>query len=111
MSLINTISFHLLGYGFANEKCWTIEDVRLKKNGFIRCTKSVIVVKDIEIYPPRYCYRDYKLKQLKKCNGLYNICDINDVDILTTIKEYVDSCSYNGKPQKVCIIYDCIPGK
>nr|XP_022341123.1 uncharacterized protein LOC111135394 isoform X1 [Crassostrea virginica] len=98
------------GYGLTNEKCWTIDDVRSKKDGFIRCPKNVIVVKDFKEFPALYCYHENKLKQLKKCNGLYNICDINDVDILTIMEEHVDSCFDYGKPSKVCIIYDCIPG-
>lgn len=88
-----------------------MDGVRSKKDGFIRCPKSVIVVKDYKEYPPYRCYRNDKLMQLQKCNGLYNICDINDVDILTVFEEYVNSCSYRRKTQKVCIIYDCIPGK
>ena len=87
-----------------------MDDVRSKKDGFIRCPKSVIVVKDFKLYLS-YCYHENKLKQLQKCNGLYNICDINDVDILTIIEEVVESCSYYENPTKFCFIYDCIPGK
>ena len=88
-----------------------MEDVRLKKNGVIRCPpNSVIIIKDFEGF--RYCtWSSNKLQKLQKCNGIFNVCDMYVVDILTTIEDYVDSRYYSEKPRMVCIIYDCIPGK
>lgn len=90
--------------------------MRSKKDGFIRCPKSVIVVKDYQEYPPYTygCFDYNEIKKLQKCNGLNNICDKNDVDILTTIEEQVHYCNnhyYIEKTGNFCINYDCIPGK
>ena len=89
-----------------------MEDVRLKKNGVIRCpSKSVIIVKDFKALEYYHLGNTDKLQKLQKCNGIFNVCDMYVVDILTTIEDYVDSRYYSEKPRMVCIIYDCIPGK
>lgn len=48
-----------------------------------------------------------------KCNGLQNICDINNIEILVGIEDYVENCYmyYWDEYVNVCIIYDCIVGQ
>lgn len=45
-----------------------------------------------------------------KCNGLQNICDINNIEILVGIEDYVENCYmyYWDEYVNVCIIYDYV---
>lgn len=98
----------------SDKKCWSTEDIRLKKDGFISCTEKIIIVKDIEVISLHgsnrsHCPDFLKLYQITKCTGLRNICNRNDVDILAIFEEYQNYCPYNV--ETVCIVYECITGK
>ena len=75
----------------------------------------MIALEDIKINGNSVDYFDMhcsnRVKQLLKCNGLQNICDVTDVDIFDIIEEYVDRCFYRSSSRTVCIIYNCISGK
>ena len=104
----------------ADEKCWKMKDIRSRKDGFIRCPKSMIFIKEvkfevnIDFYwqkcPVFYCP---DVKELLKCNGLFGLCGMNDVDILTILEKYANSCDvcyWNRRVTRVCIVFDCIHG-
>ena len=90
-----------------------MKDVRSRK-GFIRCPKSMIIIGEVSWRPhwnTNNCpyYLNPGVKELLKCNGLFNVCDISDMDILTIPEKYVDNCNAHSKA-RVCIVFDCIHG-
>lgn len=98
----------------AEEKCWTTEDIKIRKEGYIRCAERVIIVKDLEIHTTYgskdiQCGRGYSnIHQILNCTGVRNICSAKDVDILAIIDDYIEHC---WSVANVCIIFDCIPGE
>lgn len=95
-------------------KCWSTEDIRLRKDGFISCADQIIIVKYLDIIPGHGSMRSHcpdflKIYQITKCTGLRNTCNRNDVDILAIFEEYVNNCPDNL--ETICIFYDCISGK
>lgn len=94
-----------------------MEDLRLRRDGTIRCPAGgSILVRDVEINTEngeirrRWCYDDNL--EILKCNGLQNICDRNNTEILAGIEDYVKNCYmyYWDEHANACIIYDCIAG-
>lgn len=95
-------------------KCWSTEDIRLRKDGFISCADQIIIVKYLDMIPGHGSLRSHcpdflKIYQITKCTGLRNTCNRNDVDILAIFEEYVNNCPDNL--ETICIFYDCISGK
>lgn len=95
-------------------KCWSTEDISLRKDGFISCADQIIIVKYLDIIPVHGSLRSHcpdflKINQITKCTGLRNTCNRNDVDILAIFEEYIDNCPDNL--ETICIFYDCISGK
>lgn len=90
---------------------WKTDDLSSKKELFIRCQKSMITLEDIEINENRLsrrCSSKLSLKNLFRCNGLKNICDVDNFE---TIEKFVDNCIYRSSAYAVCIIYNCVNGK
>nr|XP_022335910.1 uncharacterized protein LOC111132400 [Crassostrea virginica] len=107
-----------LSFNFLNEAsvsadkiCWKTDDLSSKKELFIRCQKSMITLEDIEINENRLsrrCSSKLSLKNLFRCNGLKNICDVDNFE---TIEKFVDNCIYRSSAYAVCIIYNCVNGE
>ena len=49
------------------------------------------------------------VKGLLKCNGLFDVCDINEMGILTIMEKY-EAYNWNHRTSRVCIVFDCILG-
>ena len=73
----------------------------------------MIALKDIEVNENSFkSYCSSRIKQLFKCNGLEEKCDVSDEDIFNNIEKSVDNCYYTTSSSRtLCIMYNCISGK
>lgn len=97
--------------------------MRSRKDVFISCPKNGIIIEEVKLekrvyYLPKWSKIDCpayvypSVKGLLKCNGLFDVCDSNDVDILTALRRYANNCNKNQRynETRVCIVFDCIHG-
>ncbi|XP_022344451.2 uncharacterized protein LOC111137312 isoform X2 [Crassostrea virginica] len=101
----------------ADEKCWEIKEMHSRKDGFIRCQRSMIFIEEVKlerqyswqnwrkIYCPVFLYPD--VKNLFKYNGLFDL----DVEIFSTLEKYANNCYVHFWKTRVCIVFICIHGQ
>lgn len=46
---LNSIFYHKLAQATADKKCWTMEDVRSRRDGSISCPEGKIFMKDLTV--------------------------------------------------------------
>nr|XP_022343095.1 uncharacterized protein LOC111136500 [Crassostrea virginica] len=99
----------------AEKICWKTDDPSSEKDVFFRCKRSMIVLEDAKINENSvngYGHCSSRIKQLLKCNGLKNICDVSNEDIFNIVGEIVDNCFYaRSSSCTLCIFYNCISGE